>query len=255
MLVGERMSRNPVTILDTASIDDGMHLMRERKVRRLPVLDASGKMVGIVSDKDLLHAAPSPATSLSVYELHYLLAKLTIKQVMSSPVISVGADTPVEEAARVMADNKIGGLPVMDGDKLVGIITETDVFKILVELLGARTPGLRITIAVTEGKGVLARLTQALARARREHHQRRDLFRQGRVPTADHDQAERCRSRCGAQRAREDERPGRRLPRGIRPWLPRSLRSDVLDVQSRRPQVAHTAVEPNTWGSDYARLS
>lgn len=162
MLVGERMTRNPVTILDTASIDDGLHLMRERKVRRLPVLDASGKMVGIVSDKDLLHAAPSPATSLSVYELHYLLAKLTIKQVMSSPVISVSADTPLEEAARVMADNKIGGLPVVEGDKLLGIVTETDVFKILVELLGARTPGLRIIIAVTEGKGVLAKLSQAL---------------------------------------------------------------------------------------------
>ena len=163
MLVGERMTRNPVTILDTASIDDGIHLMRERKVRRLPVLDESGKMVGIVSDKDLLHAAPSPATSLSVYELHYLLAKLTIKQVMSSPVISVGPETPVEEAARVMADNKIGGLPVTEGGKLVGIITETDVFKILVELLGARTPGQRITIRVTEGKGVLARIASALA--------------------------------------------------------------------------------------------
>ncbi len=163
MLVGERMTRNPVTILDTASIDDGIHLMRERKVRRLPVLDESGKMVGIVSDKDLLHAAPSPATSLSVYELHYLLAKLTIKQVMSSPVISVTPDTPLEEAARVMADNKIGGLPVTEGDRLVGIITETDVFKILVELLGARAPGQRVTVRVTEGKGVLARITSALS--------------------------------------------------------------------------------------------
>lgn len=163
MLVGERMTRNPVTIDETASIDDGLHLMRERKVRRLPVLDASGKMVGIVSDKDLLHAAPSPATSLSVHELHYLLAKLTIKQVMSSPVISVSADTPLEEAARVMADNKIGGLPVLDGEQLVGIITETDVFKILAELLGARTPGLRITLRVREGKGVLAKLSHALS--------------------------------------------------------------------------------------------
>jgi acetoin utilization protein AcuB len=163
MLVGERMTRNPVTILDTASIDDGIHLMRERKVRRLPVLDESGMMVGIVSDKDLLHAAPSPATSLSVYELHYLLAKLTIKQVMSSPVISVSPDTPLEEAARVMADNKIGGLPVTEGDRLVGIITETDVFKILVELLGARAPGQRVTLRVREGKGVLARLTAALS--------------------------------------------------------------------------------------------
>jgi len=163
MLVAERMTRNPVTILETASIDDGLHMMRERKVRRLPVLDESGKMVGIVSDKDLLHAAPSPATSLSVYELHYLLAKLTIKQVMSSPVITVSADTPLEEAARVMADNKIGGLPVVEGDRLVGIITETDVFKILAELLGARTPGLRVTLRVHDEKGVLAKLSNALS--------------------------------------------------------------------------------------------
>ncbi len=164
MFVGERMTRNPVTILETASIDDGLHLMRERKVRRLPVLDASGKMVGIVSDKDLLHAAPSPATSLSVHELHYLLAKLMVKNVMSSPVITVGADTPLEEAARVMADNKIGGLPVLEGDQLVGIITETDVFKVLTEVLGAREPGLRITLGVKDAKGVLARITDVLAK-------------------------------------------------------------------------------------------
>ena len=163
MFVGERMTRHPVTILETASIDDGLHLMRERKVRRLPVLDEWGKMVGIVSDKDLLHAAPSPATSLSVYELHYLLSKLTIKQVMASPVTTVAMDTPLEEAARIMADQKIGGLPVLDQDELVGIITETDIFKILIELLGARTYGLRVTIDVPERKGVLAKLAQALA--------------------------------------------------------------------------------------------
>ncbi len=163
MLVGERMTRNPVTILDTASIDDGLHLMRERKVRRLPVLDGSGKMVGIVSDKDLLHAAPSPATSLSVYELHYLLAKLSIKQVMSSPVISITPDTPIEGAARIMADNKIGGLPVVENGALAGIITETDVFKVLLELLGARTAGVRMTVKSREAKGVLAQITRVLA--------------------------------------------------------------------------------------------
>lgn len=165
MLVGERMTRNPVTILETVSIDDGLHLMRERRVRRLPVLDSSGKMIGIVSDKDLLHAAPSPATSLSVYELHYLLARLTIKQVMSSPVITVTADTPIEEAAAVMADHKIGGMPVLENGALAGIITETDIFKILVELLGARKPGLRVTLAVHDTKGTLAKITQALAAA------------------------------------------------------------------------------------------
>src|SRR5512142_1288209 len=127
MLVGERMTRNPVTISEDANIDDALHMMRERKIRRLPVLDASGKMVGIVSDKDLLHAAPSPATSLSVYEMHYLLSKLTVSRVMSSPVITVSPSTPLEEAARIMADNKIGGLPVVEDARLVGIITETDV--------------------------------------------------------------------------------------------------------------------------------
>ncbi len=163
MLVGQRMTRNPVTITEDSSVDDALHVMRERKVRRLPVLDAAGKMVGIVSDKDLLHAAPSPATSLSVYEVHYLLSKLTVKRVMSSPVVTVTPDMPLEEAARIMADQKIGGLPVVTGDALVGIVTETDIFKALVELLGARTPGLRVTIGLPDRKGTLAKLSQALA--------------------------------------------------------------------------------------------
>ncbi len=163
MLVGERMTRNPVTITEDTSIDDALHLMRERKVRRLPVLDPAGTMIGIVSDRDLLHAAPSPVTSLSVYELHYLLSKLTVKRVMSSPVITVTPSTPLEEAARIMADNKIGGLPVTEDGKLVGIITETDIFKVLLELLGARVAGVRVTVAVQEGKGVLAQISRALS--------------------------------------------------------------------------------------------
>jgi len=163
MLVGERMTRNPVTITEDTSIDDALHLMRERKVRRLPILDKAGHLVGIVSDKDLLHAAPSPASTLSVYEMHYLLAKLTVKKVMSSPVITVSPDMPLEDAARIMADNKIGGLPVLDGGKLVGIITETDIFKILLELMGGRTSGLRVTVSLPDRRGNLAKLTQALA--------------------------------------------------------------------------------------------
>ncbi len=163
MLVGERMTRNPVTITEDANIDDALHVMREKKVRRLPVMDHSGRMVGIVSDKDLLHASPSPATSLSIYEMHYLLSKLTVKRVMSSPVITVGPNTPLEEAARIMADNKIGGLPVVEDGRLTGIITETDVFKLLIELLGAREPGLRMTLGVREAKGQLARITSCIA--------------------------------------------------------------------------------------------
>ncbi|OIO99057.1 MAG: hypothetical protein AUK03_00205 [Anaerolineae bacterium CG2_30_64_16] len=159
MLVGKWMTRNPITIAADVGIDDALHLMRERKIRRLPVLNAAGQMIGIVSDKDLLHAAPSPATSLSVHELRYLLAKLTVKKVMSSPVITVTPDTPLEQAARIMADSKIGGLPVIEQGRLVGIITETDIFKALLDVLGTRTPGIRVTLAVHEGKGILAALT------------------------------------------------------------------------------------------------
>ena len=160
MLVGTWMAPDPITIKADVGIDDALHLMKKHQVRRLPVLDDRGALVGIVSDKDLLHAAPSPATSLSVHELRYLLAKLTIKRVMASPVITVSPVTPLEEAARIMVDNKIGGVPVLEQGKLVGIITETDIFKVLLDVLGARVPGVRFALAVHEGKGILASLTK-----------------------------------------------------------------------------------------------
>jgi acetoin utilization protein AcuB len=163
MLVGERMTQDPVTVRDDVGIEDALKLMRDRNVRRLPVLDEDGDLVGIVSDKDLLYASPSPATSLSVHELHYLLSKLTVRQVMSYPVISVNEYTPLEEAAAIMADNKIGGLPVLRDGKLAGIITETDMFKIFIEVLGARTKGVRVTMMVPEARGIMAQVTQEIA--------------------------------------------------------------------------------------------
>jgi len=163
MLVGERMTLDPVTVKEDEGIGDALKMMRDRNVRRLPVLDKKGKLVGIVSDKDLLYASPSPATSLSVHELHYLLSKLRVKDVMSAPVIRVTEYTPLEEAARIMVDNKIGGLPVMRDDKVVGIITETDMFKIFLEMLGARSEGVRVSMLVPEAKGILADLTTEIA--------------------------------------------------------------------------------------------
>ncbi len=160
MLVKERMTHNPVTIREETSLDDALKAMRDNKVRRLPVLDKNGKLVGIVSEKDLLYASPSPATSLSVWEIHGLLARIKIRELMTRDVITVCEDCPIEEAARVMVDNKIGGLPVMRGDQLIGIITETDLFKIFLELLGARTQGTRYTLLVPERKGMLASLAQ-----------------------------------------------------------------------------------------------
>ena len=162
MLVRERMSQEPVTITPDVSVTDALRLMRERKVRRLPVLDSHGKLVGIVSDQDLLYATPSPVSSLSVWEMNYLLAKLKVEEVMTRKVITVTEDTPLEEAARIMADNKIGGLPVMRDDKLVGIVTETDLFKIFLELLGARQSGVRVTALISGAKGTLAKITNAV---------------------------------------------------------------------------------------------
>ncbi len=163
MLVGERMTRRPITITPDTPIEDALKLMKDERIRRLPVVDKKGRLVGIVTDKDLLYASPSPVTSLSIYELHYLLSKLTVQEVMTKEVITVTEDTPLEEAARLMADNKIGGLPVMRDGKLVGIITETDLFKIFLELLGARERGLRLSLLVPEEKGMLAQITGKIA--------------------------------------------------------------------------------------------
>ena len=163
MLVGERMRRDPITVTEDVGVGEALRIMRENKIRRLPVLNRHGKLTGIVSEKDLLHASPSPATSLSIYEIHYLLSKLTVKEVMSAPVITVDEQTPLEEAARIMADNRIGGLPVVRGEELVGIITETDIFKIFLELLGARDPGVRLTLEVPDRRGILADLTSSIA--------------------------------------------------------------------------------------------
>lgn len=163
MLIRERMSHNPITIRDNTSLDEALRIMRENKVRRLPILDKKGKMVGIVSEKDLLYASPSPATSLSVWEIHSLVAKIKVSDLMTKNVITVCEDCPIEEAARVMVDNKIGGLPVMRGDQLVGIITETDLFRIFLELLGAREQGTRFTLLVPEKKGMLAAVAQQVS--------------------------------------------------------------------------------------------
>jgi acetoin utilization protein AcuB len=163
MLVKERMSRRPVLAAPDLSISEALNLMKRERVRRLPIIDKHGKLIGIVSDKDLLHASPSPATSLSVWEITYLLGKIKVEDVMTRQVITVTEDTPLEDAARIMADNKIGGLPVVRGDAVVGIITETDLFKIFLELLGARDKGVRVTMLVPDVRGELARITQAVA--------------------------------------------------------------------------------------------
>lgn len=163
MLVGERMTKRPITVTEDTSLPEALELMRKEKIRRLPVLDKQGNLVGIVTELDLLKASPSPATTLSIYEIPYLLSKIKMRDIMTRNVITVTEDTPIEEAARIMADNKIGGLPVMRDGRLVGIITETDIFKIFLELFGARQKGIRVTLLVPERKGILAQVTSKIA--------------------------------------------------------------------------------------------
>ena len=163
MLVGERMTKPVITVSPEMPIQEALAQMHREKIRRFPVVDEHGKLVGIVSEKDLLNASPSEATSLSVFEINYLLSKITVERVMTKDVITIDDDCPIEEAARIMADKKIGSLPVIRGGKLVGIITETDLFKVFLELFGARIPGVRLTVLVPDVVGQLAELSSTIS--------------------------------------------------------------------------------------------
>jgi acetoin utilization protein AcuB len=159
------MTPNPFTVEESDTVTDAQSLMDREKIHRLPVLDHQKKLVGIISEKDLLKASPSPATTLTVYEMNNLLAKLKIGTVMSRNVITVTPDTLVEDAARLLVDRNVGGLPVMDGNKLVGIVTESDLFRLLIDLFGTRRKGLRLTLRVPERAGEIADMTKAITDA------------------------------------------------------------------------------------------
>jgi acetoin utilization protein AcuB len=163
MLVKDRMSKHPLTVATDLSVSETHQYMQEQNVRHLPVVDKAGKMVGLVAEEDLLKAEPSSATLLSVWEIHSLLNKLKVQDVMVRAVITTTEDTAIEEAAQLMLEHKIGCLPVLRGDKLVGIITESDMFRTFMELFAARQKGLRIIVEVPDREGELAKVAQAIA--------------------------------------------------------------------------------------------
>jgi acetoin utilization protein AcuB len=162
MLVGERMSHPVIWITPDLPIHEALNLFKREHISRAPVIK-NNKLVGIISDSDLLNASPSSVTSLSIWEMNYLMAKITVAEVMTKKVITINEDTPIEEAARVMSDNNIGGLPVMKDGRVVGIITENDLFKIFLEFMGAREQGIRVTALMPEIQGQLAKLTGSLS--------------------------------------------------------------------------------------------
>ncbi len=145
------MTKNPITIDSETFVLDAQKIMKENNIRRLPVVD-KGKLVGIVTKHDLLLASPSPATSLSIHELNYLLSKMKVREIMHKDPVTFTSDTPFEEALRVGQEKKIGSFPVVDKDKLVGIATESDIVRFLTHAIGAKEEGSRITIEGLGGK-------------------------------------------------------------------------------------------------------
>ena len=163
MIVRHVMTSNPFTVTPDTTIAEALAIMREKGIRRLPVLKG-GKLIGIVTKRRLLEVSPSPATTLSVFEMNYLLAKTVVKDIMTKDILTIGPDELLEQAAVLMADNNIGGLPVIEKDKLIGIITEKDVFQSFVEILGFRDIGSRISVDFGDNRpGVLASIASLTA--------------------------------------------------------------------------------------------
>ena len=164
MLVRELMTPKPIVVAPDMPVPDALSLMRGRKIHQLPVVDNKGKLIGIVTEQDLLHASASSVTTLSVWEIPTLLAKITVEMVMIKNVVTVNEDTPVEEAARVMADKGIGCLPVMAAEGVMaGLVTKSDLFRAFMELLGGRRSGVRVWAQTPDAKGTVAKITGAIA--------------------------------------------------------------------------------------------
>ena len=154
MYVSQFMTSQVFTVSPTDNIADTMALMREKKINRLPVVE-KGKLVGIVTDGDLREVSPSPATTLSIFELNYLVAKTPIREVAVKKVLTCTPDTKIEDAALLMREHGIGALPVLDQGKLVGIITSTDIFDAFLDIMGFRSPGQRLVIETKDEVGVM----------------------------------------------------------------------------------------------------
>ena len=163
MLVKDVMTKNPVTVTANVSIPEVKGLMSLKHVSKLPVLDKNGALVGLITDSDLIKASPSEATTLDMFELSYLLSKLTVEKVMIKKVITVIESEPVEEAARLMDDMDVGCLPVLRNGLVVGIITEKDLFRSFVNMFGTRHAGVRATFIMSDKPSALADFSKILA--------------------------------------------------------------------------------------------
>jgi acetoin utilization protein AcuB len=162
MLVRNWMSKNVITVDVDDSMQQAINLMKENSIRLLPVLK-KGKLVGVVTDRDLKRASPSDATTLDVHELLYLIAKIKIKDVMTKRPVTVPPDFTVEEAAEVLLKNNISGVPVTDDkDHVVGVITQQDLFKVLISLTGVGKRGVQFAFQLEDRAGSIREVTDII---------------------------------------------------------------------------------------------
>ncbi len=165
MFVANRMTKNPITVEPSTPVNDAAKLMKRRNIRRLPVVE-DGKLVGIISDRDIMRVAPSPATTLSRFEIASLLDKITVAEIMAKDVVSLPDTATIEDAALLMYNEKLSGLPVVSSvGAVVGIITETDVFKTFVDVMGLAEGKTRITLVAEDKVGVVKELAGIIADA------------------------------------------------------------------------------------------
>ncbi|MCL6612344.1 MAG: CBS and ACT domain-containing protein [Peptococcaceae bacterium] len=155
MFVKDCMTKNPIVIPPSTPVLEAVNILKKNKIRQLPVVEKD-KLIGLVTRHELLTVSPSPASTLSVYEMNYLLSKMEVKECMIKKPLTVEPSTTVEEAALVMRDNKMDALLVTEKDKLVGIITESDIFDQLIKIFGLRKAGSRIVVETEDRVGVLA---------------------------------------------------------------------------------------------------
>ncbi len=165
MRVKNRMTPSPITASPETNYNEALRLMQQNNIKNLPILDKKGRLVGLVTRGDMLRTEPSPVSTLSVFEIASLLEKVTMKKIMSSPVYAVTENCSITNAANFMLEKNIKSLPVVQGDKLVGIITDTDIFKTFVEITGGGQPGTHIEARMPDQKGQLAPFIQAISDA------------------------------------------------------------------------------------------
>jgi len=161
MRIKDIMSTNVVSVEEKTLVGDARKIMEAHKIRRLPVMKKD-KLVGLVTKHMLLEAAPSPATSLSIWELNYLLAKMTVKEIMVKKPYTISADMPAEEALQLGQEKGYGAFPVVENGKLVGVVTESDIVRIMTRVLGVKEKGKRIDIKVSKEFGNFQKIMNIL---------------------------------------------------------------------------------------------